>query len=1242
MCATRLVIVVLSLLATSKVVGGYPSQWLKNDSKNKNQLCYIPNDYSGTIMGKKPVFNSPDSTCTLESNPPSKYIPSGMYTLKLTTKNQGVTVGVSGGEMLMSIEWTACPHKRETKNVGIYFDTAKSKTFLIVFRAPPANFGTLEFGFVCAGGFGSVVYSNTFQIEEGTPFLPSLPTPILPSPPTVPTFPKPSSSNSPANVHIYSLINQIKGNENMTTFASLLESAGVSDLLDAQQHPGKQFTVFAPSDEAFKKLPDDFMEELMKDEHLKDLQDLLKFHIIGGSLTLFQLQGSKQSVSSDFLTFITQEGLNVIGFDTKALVSETSGGASANGILYGLNEVLIKESVLKSLIGGKLFHDWLFEDPMVSTFASLHTSSSPTPPVPLTLFVPTNEAMSHLPPGTVDKIKQNASDIYLYHFVPEKRLFADLKDNDTLTTLIRCGSKSCTLNVQHSNDGQVFLVGDAGAGIVSSSFTKTNMFTMEIYVHFIDTLLIPNHLLDVLGIKPAIDIAKTMFGSLLFSQLLTDEVRNSLIAGPEKLTFLAPESDAFTKLTTKELALLQNTTTALEILKYHILVGMHTITSLNTDKVLKTKEGSDMLFVKKDSKLVGGSIVAAGLATTETFGLNGVVHSIDSVLIPPSLTENNSPSQNTIKNYLSSNGMFSSVTKMLNQLDLMKMLDDTGQVTFFAPVNTAFDDKMDAKLIEYLLLPANSDLLKDTLQYHLQDFRPFHTTHKNSTYINPCGSILVSTVNNTITAMDDRGKYAEFIQEPVILKNGVVHTINRLLISRKTREHLLMRAASPISIEIGNYSSVMETLLNNAPLPTMNLSSTGKLMYTIFCPTDKAFGKLGSHFLSNLFLNSEQLADLLKFHITYGTRTSTSIVPRVTIKMRLGQYVSIVDSDGQIAVLGGSPGNIAKFKSMDHFALNGVIHVIDTVLLPRNFKLDPFSTNPATVTPTFTPAAISRTTPSRITTPGISLRNITMFSLVSSYSELHKLRTAFYDARLYQLISNGGPYTLFAPVDSAMSRFEEETGFNLRSTKNKGKLHDLLLYHMLYGRYHTQNFVNYDELDTLLANKTIITLVPPEDLGVFLKSDISAVIAAISDADKSCSNGVVHMIDSVLVPPGFFDDETTDSTSRDTPTPTTLETLTWTPVSTSTETSHKSRHSSSSDLDSDIIGLSIGVVLAAGIILVVIFYVNRLRGRQLRGYRHNRADGQDEYFTNPAFGQDRNSEDSVQIIGLHANRDVSI
>lgn len=105
----------------------------------------------------------------------------------------------------------------------------------------------------------------------------------------------------------------------------------------------------------------------------------------------------------------------------------------------------------------------------------------------------------------------------------------------------------------------------------------------------------------------------------------------------------------------------------------------------------------------------------------------------------------------------------------------------------------------------------------------------------------------------------------------------------------------------------------------------------GKGPFTVFAPTDAAFAKLPAGTLDNLLKpeNKAQLTKVLTYHVVPGSVKAADVVKLTEAKTVQGQSVKIAVKDGKVSVDG------AQVTATDIAASNGVIHVIDSVILPK-------------------------------------------------------------------------------------------------------------------------------------------------------------------------------------------------------------------------------------------------------------------------------------------------------------------
>jgi uncharacterized surface protein with fasciclin (FAS1) repeats len=255
---------------------------------------------------------------------------------------------------------------------------------------------------------------------------------------------------------------------------------------------------------------------------------------------------------------------------------------------------------------------------------------------------------------------------------------------------------------------------------------------------------------------------------------------------------------------------------------------------------------------------------------------------------------------------------------------------------------------------------------------------------------------------------------------------------------------------------------------------TDTLSGAGP--YTVFAPTNDAFEKLGTATLEKLLKpeNKPELVKILTYHVASGSVKSTDLTD--------GEKITTVEGDDVEAHIRGSEVfiNDALVEKADNEASNGIVHIVGSVLLP-----------PA---PAPTPA------------PPASKNIVELAESVPELSLLVKLVVA---ANLTQTLSGTGPFTVFAPTDEAFEKLGRETLEKLLKPENKAELVKILTYHVASGSVKSTDLKNGENIAT----------VEGDDVEVHVIADrIYINRSRVVQADNEASNGIVHIVDEVLIP----------------------------------------------------------------------------------------------------------------------------
>jgi transforming growth factor-beta-induced protein len=262
-------------------------------------------------------------------------------------------------------------------------------------------------------------------------------------------------------------------------------------------------------------------------------------------------------------------------------------------------------------------------------------------------------------------------------------------------------------------------------------------------------------------------------------------------------------------------------------------------------------------------------------------------------------------------------GSFKTLVAAVQAADLVDALKGKGPFTVLAPTDEAFA-KLPAGTVETLLEPENKDKLIAVLTYHVI---PAKAMAKDVVKLTSA-----PTLNGQIVSIDassDGVKIngANVVKTDIECSNGVIHVIDQVILPS-------FDTIPAVADKAGDFG----TLLAAAKAAGLAEALSGKGPFTVFAPTDEAFGKLPEGTVANLLKpeNKDQLVAILKYHVVSGRIYSGDAVKAGKAKTLQGGEVRI--STGA----GGAKVNNAGLVALDINAANGVIHVIDSVLLPSS------------------------------------------------------------------------------------------------------------------------------------------------------------------------------------------------------------------------------------------------------------------------------------------------------------------
>ncbi|MHC4975678.1 MAG: fasciclin domain-containing protein [Planctomycetota bacterium] len=261
-------------------------------------------------------------------------------------------------------------------------------------------------------------------------------------------------------------------------------------------------------------------------------------------------------------------------------------------------------------------------------------------------------------------------------------------------------------------------------------------------------------------------------------------------------------------------------------------------------------------------------------------------------------------------------GTFNTLAAALEAADLIDTLKSKGPFTVFAPTDEAFA-KLPEGTVDELLKPENKELLQAILTYHVvpgavranQVVKLNGATTANGQRVDikiDGSSVMVDTANVTST--------------DIITSNGVIHVIDSVILPES-------RDIIDVAADAGSFSTLAAALEATGLISALQADGP----FTVFAPTDEAFAKLPAGTVENLLKpeNIDQLRSILLYHVVEGRVYSDQAAKLNKAPTLQGTNVKIRAKSGKVMI------NDSKVVGADIDASNGVIHVIDTVLLPE-------------------------------------------------------------------------------------------------------------------------------------------------------------------------------------------------------------------------------------------------------------------------------------------------------------------
>lgn len=410
----------------------------------------------------------------------------------------------------------------------------------------------------------------------------------------------------------------------------------------------------------------------------------------------------------------------------------------------------------------------------------------------------------------------------------------------------------------------------------------------------------------------------------------------------------------------------------------------------------------------------------------------------------------NEPDPQTLADVLTSDDNFSTLVSIVPD-NLLSDLQNV-ELTVFAPTNAAFE-----AIPSDVFNSLTDDQIELILRYHLVAGTTLSGSIPSQTDVESVqGELLLLQSNGGVFVNGD----AEVVAADLTADNGVVHGIDQVLLPSEIRKALGETNIIDVAEEAGGF----ETLLGAVEATGLKTTLQFLEPFTVFAPNDDAFEALPEGTLESL--TADQLTQILTYHVLEAEVFAGDLAPQQNPASLNGEELYISADNGSVNINGKS-----NVVAADIEATNGVIHAVDSVLLPDEFG-------------TVVDNAIKR-------------------------FDFNTLVNAVVDADLADALQEEGPFTVFAPTDDAFAALPD----GLLESLSIEDLQEILLYHVIGADIKSGDLEEQQAPDALSEEALFITV----NGGVTVNGS-SNVVAADIDA----SNGTIHAIDQVLLPNRFL------------------------------------------------------------------------------------------------------------------------
>lgn len=430
-------------------------------------------------------------------------------------------------------------------------------------------------------------------------------------------------------------------------------------------------------------------------------------------------------------------------------------------------------------------------------------------------------------------------------------------------------------------------------------------------------------------------------------------------------------------------------------------------------------------------------------------------------------------SETNLLERLRSRDNFTTLVAAIEAAELTEVLSGDRRLTIFAPTNNAFSALPDGALAT-LLQPESKQQLRELILLHTVPEALEAKDVLQRVSLQSAAGIPLEVDGETITINGSK-----ITETDLIAKNGVIHTIDSVLrlpeqdhggsegSAEEPTSEQGPNTLKPSLADLVSKDPNFSTLLTALELAGLTSVLEEQKNLTVFAPPNTAFEALPADKLAQLLdpNNKEALKSLLLYHVVPGLFDAASVLASGSLTTASQKQIKV---DAEAGTVSGS-----RIITTNLEASNGIVHVIQDVMVPPN------------------PNSKS------------------LIDILANQPRFSTLVTAIEAAELGSILGDGREFTIFAPTNKAFAALGTSSADLLSEPKYRERLKGILLQHVVVGRFASADVLSSQALSTAAE-------------GVQLSVDsvnLRVGGATLVQTDVKATNGIIHVIDSVIVHP---------------------------------------------------------------------------------------------------------------------------